>query len=141
MDTTVIGDSVNIASRLEALTPKYQADIIVSAQVLKTLGAGYPIKTRLLDWVRVKGRQAPIEIYEVLSHLSDAEQEARYSVQSKIAAGLACRINRQWDEAIKYFEAALEVNPHDTLAQHHIEVCRIYRNLDLDDDWDGALVL
>lgn len=141
MDTTVIGDSVNIASRLEALTPKYHADIIVSAQVLQTLGAGYPIKTRLLDWVRVKGRQAPIEIYEVLSHLPESEQQERLAVQSKIAAGLACRINKQWDEAIAYFETALAVNPNDTLAHHHIDVCRIYRNVDLDDDWDGALVL
>jgi adenylate cyclase len=141
MDTTVIGDSVNIASRLEALTPKYHADIIVSARVLQTIGPGYPIKTRLLDWVRVKGRQAPIEIYEVLSHLSEAEQEMRISVQSKIAAGLACRINRQWDEAINYFESALAINPKDILIHHHIDVCRIYRNIDLDDDWDGALVL
>ena len=48
MDTTVIGDSVNIASRLEALTPKYEADIIVSAQVLQTIGSGFPIWMRLM---------------------------------------------------------------------------------------------
>jgi len=140
MDTTVIGDSVNIASRLEALTPKYEADIIVSAQVLKTIGSGFPIKTRLLDWVRVKGRKAPIEIYEVLSHLSEEEQIRKLAVQSKIAAGVACRINQQWEEAMFYFETALAINPNDSLAHHHIDACKIYRSLDLKEDWDGALI-
>jgi len=140
MDTTVIGDSVNIASRLEALCPKYKADIIVSAQVLKTIGSGYPIKTRLLDWVRVKGRKTPIEIYEVLSHLSQEEQERRLASQAKIAAGVACRINQQWDDAISFFEAAIAISPDDPLAHHHLDVCRIYQNRDLEDDWDGALI-
>ncbi len=139
MDTTVIGDSVNIASRLESLTPKYKADIIVSAQVLKTIGSGYPVKTRLLDWVRVKGRKTPIEIYEVLSHLPGEEQERRLASQSKIAAGVACRINQQWDDAISFFEAAIAMNPDDSLAHHHLDVCRIYQNRNLEDDWDGAL--
>lgn len=139
MDTTVIGDSVNIASRLESLTPKYKADIIVSAQVLKTIGSGYPVKTRLLDWVRVKGRKTPIEIYEVLSHLPEEEQERRLASQSKIAAGVACRINQQWDDAISFFEAAIAMNPDDSLAHHHLDVCRIYQNRNLEDDWDGAL--
>lgn len=139
MDTTVIGDSVNIASRLESLTPKYKADIIVSAQVLKTIGSGYPVKTRLLDWVRVKGRKTPIEIYEVLSHLPEEEQERRLASQSKIAAGVACRINQQWEDAISFFEAAIAMNPDDSLAHHHLDVCRIYQNRNLEDDWDGAL--
>ena len=139
MDTTVIGDSVNIAFRLESLTTKYNADIIVSAQVLQTIGADFPIKTRLLDWVRVKGREAPIEIYEILSHLPKEEQDIRYSVQTKIAAGLACRINKQWDEAIAHFNAALTINPNDLLVKHHLAVCKMHRNMELPDDWDGAL--
>jgi len=139
MDTTVIGDSVNIACRLEALAPKYGADIIVSAQVLEGMGDKFPVKTRLLDWVRVKGRKAPIQIYEVLSHLPHEQQEERFSVQSKIAAGLACRIDKEWDLAIAHFEAALAIFPQDSLAKHHIDVCRIYQNMLLPDDWDGAL--
>ena len=141
MDTTVIGDSVNIASRLEALTPKYQADIIVSAQVLQIIGPNDSLRARLLDWVRVKGRKAPIEIYEILSHLPEHEQEKKLAVQTKIAAGLACRINKQWKEAAAYFEAALAINPNDFLAQHHLDACGVYQNLELNEDWDGALVL
>jgi adenylate cyclase len=141
MDTTVIGDSVNIACRLESLAPKYGADIIVSAQVLEAMGDKFPIRTRLLDWVRVKGREAPIEIYEVISHLPHKEQEKRFSVQPKIAAGLACRINKEWETAIAHFEAALAIFPQDSLAKHHIDVCRIYQSMLLPVDWDGALTI
>lgn len=139
MDTTVIGDSVNIAYRLEALAPKYNADIVVSKQLLETIGADYPIKTRLLDWVRVKGRRSPIEIYEILSHLPVEEQDARYSIQTQIAAGLACRIKQDWEGALGHFHRALALNPDDLLAVHHIKVCERYQLLELSEEWDGAL--
>lgn len=139
MDTTVIGDSVNIAYRLESLTPKYNADIIVSAQLLETVGADYPIKTRLLDWVRVKGRRKAIEVYEVLEHLSEQEQRERLAVQTQIAAGLACRIRQEWDEALAHFMKAQEISPNDMLPKHHIDVCLQYRGTKLEKDWDGAL--
>lgn len=141
MDTTVIGDSVNIAYRLESLTPKYNADIIVSAQFLETVGAEYPVKTRLLDWVRVKGRLKPIEVYEVLEHLPEKEQQDRLAIQTQIAAGLACRIRQQWDDALAHFMKAQEINPDDMLPQHHIDVCLQYRGMVLEKDWDGALNL
>ncbi|WP_414829498.1 adenylate/guanylate cyclase domain-containing protein [Alteromonas sp. H39] len=139
MDTTVIGDSVNIAYRLEALAPKYNADIVVSKQLLETIGADYPIRTRLLDWVRVKGRRSPIEIYEVLSHLPIEEQDARFSIQSQIAEGLACRIKQDWEGALGHFHQAVDINPGDLLAIHHIKVCERYRQLELSKEWDGAL--
>lgn len=139
MDTTVIGDSVNIAYRLEALAPKYNADIVVSKQLLDTIGADYPVKTRLLDWVRVKGRRSPIEIYEVLSHLPIEEQNVRFSIQTQIAAGLACRIKQDWEGALGHFHRALVLNPNDLLAIHHIKVCERYRLLELNEEWDGAL--
>ena len=141
MDTTVIGDSVNIAFRLESLTTKYNADIIVSAQTLETVGADYPIQTRLLDWVRVKGRRRPIEVYEVLDHLAPEEQVKRRAIQTQITAGLACRIRQEWDDALAHFMKAREISPEDMLPQHHIDVCLQYRGMALPEDWDGALNL
>lgn len=139
MDTTVIGDSVNIAYRLEALAPKYNADIVVSKQLLATIGPESSPKTRLLDWVRVKGRRSPIEVYEVLSHLPVIEQDARIATQHEIAAGLACRIKQDWEGALGHFHRAREINPDDLLPVHHISVCERYRMLELGEEWDGAL--
>lgn len=139
MDTTVIGDSVNIAYRLETLTPRFKADIIISEPMRETLQDTPGLQTRLLDWVRVKGRRAPLRIYEVLNHLAADEQKRRQEVQSEINEGLACRINRDWDGALLHFYKAVGKNPQDTLPRHHIAVIEQLRLRDLDESWDGAI--
>lgn len=139
MDTTVIGDSVNIAFRLESLAPKYNADIIVSAQTLDVVDDDKAYTTRLIDWVKVKGRQTPIEIYEILDHLSAQERDKRLSIQPHIAAGIQCRIEQNWDAALEHFKRAQEIIPGDILSRHHIQVCEHYRLMNLGQHWDGAL--
>lgn len=76
----------------------------------------------------------------MLSHLSQEEQERRLASQAKIAAGVACRVNQQWDDAISFFEAAIAMSPDAPLVRHHIDRCKTYQNWGLEDDWDGALI-
>lgn len=139
MDTTVIGDSVNIASRLEALTSKYSADIIVSEQLLDTT-SHTELNTRMLDWVKVKGRRTPLKIYEVLSHLSEDMQERKLATAGLIEQSIELRICQKWEEALGLLQDALIQIPDDPLIVHHIEVCHKYRASDLPADWDGALM-
>ncbi|TDF37561.1 adenylate/guanylate cyclase domain-containing protein [Alteromonadaceae bacterium M269] len=141
MDTTVIGDAVNIASRIEALTTHYQADIIVSAQTLETANTAYRYNHRLLDWVRVKGRQQPVKIYEVIQHQDENVQRIKQQTNSLIEQGLEARIEQDWKLAVYNFEQALEINPSDNLTQHHLDVCRKLQKEDMPSDWDGAIDL
>ncbi|GAA0853747.1 adenylate/guanylate cyclase domain-containing protein [Aliiglaciecola litoralis] len=141
MDTTVIGDSVNIAFRLETLAPILGADIVVSAQVLKTANASEKYTYRILDWVRVKGRKTPVEIYEILSHLPEDEQELKLATAEHIEKGIKARINKDWNGALQCFGQALEISPKDPLITHHIEQCQRAKHSDLAKDWDGALTL
>ena len=141
MDTTVIGDSVNIAYRLEALAPLYQTDIVVSAKALEIADAAQHFNYRILDWIRVKGRQSAIEIYEIIDHLPASVQRQKLANADLIAKGISCRINQQWSQAMDYFQQALALNPDDTLAQHHITQCLRLQKSELDSDWDGALLL
>ena len=141
MDTTVIGDSVNLAFRLESLAPRYNTDIIVSAQALEVAKASTQFKYRILDWVKVKGRRAPIEIYEVIDHQTKNIQRLKLANADLIEQGLKCRIKQEWQQAMEHFNGALRVNPEDCLDIHHIEQCRILQSSDLPHDWDGALVL
>jgi adenylate cyclase len=141
MDTTVIGDSVNISYRLESLAPRYNADIIVSSQLLDqlTLDSKTEIAYRFVDFVRVKGRQEPIEVYEILNHLPKDIQLSRYKTGSMIQQGVEYRKNKEWKSAMKCFHGALMIDPEDSLVLHHMEQCHRMRIADLAGSSDGAL--
>lgn len=141
MDTTVIGDSVNIAYRLEALAPKYNTDIVISAQTLHQAEAKGLFEYRLLDWVRVKGRKSPIEVYEIIDHQDTKVKQLKLANAKLIEQGLGFRKERKWAQAISHFQQALEINPDDSLALHHLEQCALLQNTKLDEDWDGSILL
>ena len=141
MDTTVIGDSVNIAFRLEALAPKYNTDIVISAQTLHQADAEGFFEYRLLDWVRVKGRKAPIEVYEIIDHQDSHLKQLKLANAELIELGLGFRKQQKWEQATSHFQQALEINPDDSLAIHHLEQCAKLQNTDLAIDWDGSILL
>ncbi|MEP2652013.1 MAG: adenylate/guanylate cyclase domain-containing protein [Paraglaciecola sp.] len=141
MDTTVIGDAVNIAFRLEALAPKYFTDIVVSEETLKQANAEGVFTYRMLDWIRVKGRQTPIEIYEVIDHQAEEVKQLKVANAELIKLGITYRKLQKWDQAQQYFKRAMEVSPSDTLAKHHLFQCDVLMNSDLSKDWDGSILL
>jgi adenylate cyclase len=141
MDTTVIGDSVNIAFRLEALAPKYNTDIVISAQTLHQAKAESLFEYRLLDWVRVKGRKTPIEVYEIIDHQESKIKRLKLANAKLIEQGLRYRKAQEWELAVTHFKQALEINPEDTLAVHHLEQCARLQNMQLEENWDGSILL
>ena len=141
MDTTVIGDSVNIAYRLEALAPKYNADIVISAQTLEQANVDGLFEYRLLDWVRVKGRKTPIEIYEIIDHQDATLKQLKFATAELIEQGLKSRKAKNWQQAISYFQQALAINPDDTLAVHHLDQCLKLEHSNPPEDWDGSISL
>jgi adenylate cyclase len=99
----VIGDPVNVASRLEPLGKIYGAEIVVGEDTLRA--AGDRIVVRRLDRVAVYGRMQGLAIYELLA-LADGENRARAPWVEIYEAGLAAYEGRQWAPAIRLFEAA-----------------------------------
>lgn len=141
MDSTVLGDNVNLAARLEELTQYYGAKIIITVDTLRLLERPALFKFRELDWLRVKGRKQPIQLYEIFDCDPLAIQKLKKKSQSHLKYGLYLRHSRRWEEALKAFQTALDIYPEDKAVQLQIEHCKKLRELDLPDHWDGAVEL
>jgi adenylate cyclase len=134
---TVIGDNVNLGSRLEGLNKMYGSHVIASeATVQATHGL---LVTRELDLVRVKGKRLPVRIYEILGTADDREQWA--PLLRGFDAGLAAYREQRWDDALFAFAAVLEKYPEDGPAQLYIERCRDMLAAPPEPDWDGVTIM
>lgn len=142
MDSTVLGDDVNIAFRLERLTKHYDVDIIVSYETFIHLEHDVTqFQYRELDQVTVKGKSESISIYEVYDHFAPETQKLKSESGKYILEGLVHRRLQSWDKATHAFEKALAVYPEDTTPERHLHYIQKLKDLKLLDDWDGSVQL
>lgn len=135
-DYTVIGDNVNLASRLEGLTKEYGVMVIISEQTLAGLEG--KVYCRLLDRVRVKGKLKPVKIYEPL-----VEGEPPLSVRQAVddwQAALDRYRQRDFATAIALVTALHEQDPQP-LYRLYLERMTTYLAHPPADDWDGVFTL
>jgi class 3 adenylate cyclase len=118
MQGEVFSDAVNVTSRLEGLTKLYGSRVIVSANAVDQLPAG-AFSLRKLDRVRVKGRSADIEIFEVLEDLPD--QSKREQTRDAFEAALNAKLQHDMNAAAHGFQSVLDVNPEDAAARYHLD--------------------
>ncbi len=135
MDYTVIGDGVNLASRLEGLNKEYGTEIIVSEHTARKLGDRFLL--RELDKVRVKGKEQAVTLYELMG---DRERLADFADAERLltlfTSGLRAYRDRRWDEAIREFQGALEIAPGDGPSALYMKRIEEVKNLSLDTEWD-----
>jgi adenylate cyclase len=135
-DYTVIGDNVNLASRLESLTKYYHTSIILSDDVRRTIGESLP--TREVDTVRVMGREQATTLYTVDPPDQVQEDDVAGEAYRK---GISMYKMGNWTTAIDYFKHALARLPEDYLCQMYIDRCREFAVNPPPPDWEGAIRL
>ena len=123
MDTTVIGNTVNLASRLEGLTKVYKMPILISHYVYAKLTDPSEFFIREIDLVRVKGIEEPVYIYEVFDNDPDEIREAKYATREKFANALAAYRAGDFRGARILFESCAEGCPQDTVSHFFVRRC------------------
>jgi adenylate cyclase len=137
MDYTVIGDQVNVSSRLEGLTKRYRESLLLSESVVKKLNGKFPC--RLIDRVVPKGKSAALAIgvYTPRRELTDPEAKA-WALHEE---ALRQYYKRQFREAAEGFRKVQELLPADRVAKSFLERCQAYLSNPPGADWTGAVVM
>ncbi|MBI5200499.1 MAG: adenylate/guanylate cyclase domain-containing protein, partial [Elusimicrobia bacterium] len=131
---TAIGDPVNLASRLEGVNKYYGTYILLSGA---TEALARPaIETRELDRVKVKGKNEPITLYELLG-LKGETEPALLAMRDEFASGVAAYRRREWDAAERVFKRFPEDGPSKLLLERIAE----HRESPPPDGWDGSHAL
>jgi len=133
MAYTVLGDAVNLGSRLEGLTKEYGVNIIVSESTKVEVPE---FLFRELDLVRVKGKHEPVAIFEPVGHKNDVEKSLTEEL-SAYRKALANFRTQSWDKAELDFFNLNRAYPQRYLYEVYLNRINVYRKEPPGDDWDG----
>jgi len=136
MDYTVIGDGVNLASRLESACKAYSARILLSESTASKLRGTY--RMRDIDLVVVKGKTQPVRVFEMLDYHDAKTFPNMMEVVNYFSDAIGFYRAAKWDDAIIRFEKCLSLNPDDHLSRTYIGRCELLRAEAPEGEWDGV---
>jgi two-component system sensor histidine kinase ChiS len=125
MESTVISDAVNLASRLEGLTKFYGAGILISENTLEDLQESY--QYRFLEKVKVKGKKKAVWVFEIYDHEPEEIQRLKAETANFFAEAVDLYSQEKYAEAGEKFEEILRINSGDRVARLFGDRCREYR--------------
>jgi adenylate cyclase len=134
---TAVGDTINLASRLEGINRFYGTWVTVSEEA--RISAGNAFAWRQLDRVRAKGKQRPIELYELLGRRGEVDA-ARLAFAARYEEALALYRQRRFGEAVAALSLLAAEFPDDLSVARLLELARDFRTRPPSEAWDGTSV-
>jgi adenylate cyclase len=132
---TVIGDTVNLASRLEDINKVYGSSVTLSEETYRL--SQNVIEARELDLVILPGKTEPVRIYEAMGRAGELG-ESELKLRSLFSEGLAAYRRQDWDEAHAHFESCLQISTDDGPSRLFVERIAHLRNTPPSSNWDGV---
>ena len=135
LNYTVIGDNVNLASRLESINKYYGTEIIISESTYELVKDF--VEVRILDLVAVKGKHNAIGIYELICEKEEASLEVQ-KFNSLFNEAVSLYRNKEFQEALKFFQETLRIKSSDLASKVYIERCENYMRNPPSESWNGV---
>lgn len=136
-DYTVMGDSVNLGSRLEGANKQYGTNILIGEMTYEQIKD--ELYCRELDSVAVKGKKLPVRIYELLGGAEVSPEKLKLA--RAFHRGLTAYKGREWNKAERIFSALKEHFPEDKPTQIYLERVAELKKNPPPPDWDGVFVM
>ncbi|MGJ7509666.1 AAA family ATPase [Variovorax sp. GT1P44] len=134
---TVIGDTVNLASRIEQLTKVYGGRFLIGEPMFRSLQQPDAFALRRVDRVAVKGKNVAVDLYEVIDAEPADRRAAKLATRAQLDSAMALYFQREFDAAMALFEAMSEADPDDAVPRLFAERCARFLNEPVAVDWQG----
>jgi adenylate cyclase len=134
---TVMGDSVNLAARLEGINKEYGTRIIISQFTYEEIKGSFI--AREVDRVRVKGKLEPVRIYELVCEGEPTDKVAQ--LMKTFGQGYELYHQKKFKEALEIFKKALEASQNDPVSELYVERCEEFLSSAPPEDWDGVFIM
>jgi hypothetical protein len=134
----VISDSVNLASRLEGLTKMYNTNLITSLTTYNALSNKEKYTHRVLDRVKVKGKQEAVTVIEILNGLGNKLIDLKLSTKEHFERGAILYTSKEFIGSIECFKNVLKIDPLDKAADIYLKRAEYYSKVGVPPDWEGV---
>jgi PAS domain S-box-containing protein len=126
LDSTVIGDSVNLAARVEELTKRFRADILITDSALSNMSEQNHLMRKVMS-LKVRGKKDVTHIYEIFDANTEEMKQLKIDTKDELERGIQLYGEHQFDEALYHFEKVVRANESDILATDYMVRCRYLR--------------